>query len=165
MKVMVNSKFAGKVYRGSEISLVLCSRKSVCNNSILCIRHVEVLEQCWPQSIFGDTVYSCYCEVRLVTSKAPQWRGLRGWKFLSLITLDRWKRHFWEKNYIENYFHLLKRTESTKTTSQKCWRNILNWAPIPHKRYQNTSGFAAVEKNWKMIPSLNVRHVQTSKQT
>ena len=35
----------------------------------------------------------------------------------------------------------------TKTSSQKCWRNII-WADffgcIPHKRYQNTSGFAAV---------------------
>ena len=48
-------------------------------------------------------------------------------KVLILITLDCWKRHFREKNYIENYFHLLKNTKSTKTTSKKCSRNII-WA-------------------------------------
>ena len=55
----------------------------------------------------------------------PPWWGLRGRKFLILITLDRWKRNFPEKNYIENYFCLLKSTTSTKTASQKCWRNII----------------------------------------
>ena len=56
-----------------------------------------------PQSIFGDTVHSCYCKLRLVICEAhPSW-GLRGRKFLILITLDRWKRHFREKNYIENF--------------------------------------------------------------
>ena len=54
----------------------------------------------------------------------PTWWGLRGWKFLILITLDCWKRYFQERNYIENYFYLLK---STKTTSQIFWRNII-WA-------------------------------------
>ena len=43
------------------------------------------------------------------------------------------------KELHRNYFYLLKSTKSTKTTSQKC----IFWAPIPHKRYQNTSGFAA----------------------
>ena len=43
-----------------------------------------------------------------------------GWTFLILITLDHWKKHFREKNYIENYFCLLKSTKTTKTTSQKC---------------------------------------------
>ena len=52
-------------------------------------------------------------------------------------TLDRWKRHFREKSYIENYFYLLKSTKSTKLL-------LKNVAPIPHKRYQNTSGFAAI---------------------
>ena len=50
------------------------------------------------QSIFGDTVYSCYCKFRLVTPYG---------KFLILTNLDRWKRHFREQNYIENYFDLL----------------------------------------------------------
>ena len=54
----------------------------------------------------------------------PPWWGLREQKFLILTTLDCWKRHFREQNYIENYFYLLKSTKSTKTTSQKCWRNI-----------------------------------------
>ena len=36
------------------------------------------------------------------------WWGLRGWKFFILITLDCWKRHFREKNYMKNYFYLLK---------------------------------------------------------
>ena len=53
--------------------------------------------QCQTQSIFGDTVYSCYC---------------------------------------------------TKTTSQKCWRNIIwvdfFWAAIPVKWYQNVSVFTGV---------------------
>ena len=35
----------------------------------------------------------------------PLWWGLRGRKFLILIILDHWKRHFQEKNYIENYFY------------------------------------------------------------
>ena len=30
-----------------------------------------------------------------------------------------------EKNYIENYFYLLNSTKSTKTTTQKCRRNII----------------------------------------
>ena len=71
----------------------------------------------------------CYCKLRLVTREAPPpWWGLRRQIFFILITLalDHWKRHFQEENYIENYFCLLKRTKSTKTTSQKCW-NII-WA-------------------------------------
>ena len=76
--------------------------------------------QCWTESIFGDSVYSCYCKLWLVP--VPPWWEQMKWKFLILITLDCWKRHFWEKNYIGNYFHLLK---STKTTSQKCWKNII----------------------------------------
>ena len=36
------------------------------------------------------------------------WWGLSWRKSLILITLDRWKRHFREENYIENYFYLLK---------------------------------------------------------
>ena len=63
----------------------------------------------------------------LVTVKLDQWWGLRGQTILMLITLDRWKRHFWEKNYIKNYFYWLKSTNSTKTISQKCWRYII-WA-------------------------------------
>ena len=86
--------------------------------------------QCQTQSIFGDTVYSCSCKFRLVT---PPWLGLRVRKFLILTTLDRWKRHFREQNYIENYFYLLKSTKSTKTTSQKCWRNI--WANLFGRPY------------------------------
>ena len=99
--------------------------------------------QCWTQSIFRDTINPCYCKLRLVTHP---WWGLRGRKFLILITLGRWKKHFQEKKYIKNYFYLRKSTKTTKTTSQKCWRNIIwadfFWVSIPHKRYQNTSGFA-----------------------
>ena len=91
--------------------------------------------QCRILSIFGDTVYPCYCKFRLVT---PAWWGLRGRKFLILATLDRWKRHFREQNYIENYFYLLKSTKSTKTTSQKCWRNII-WAGF-FGRQQRSNG-------------------------
>ena len=72
------------------------------------------LKQCWTQSIFGDAVYLCYCKFRLVTPPLPPWWGLRGWKFLILTTLNRWKRHFWEKNYIKNYFYLLKSTKVLK---------------------------------------------------
>ena len=55
------------------------------------------------------------------------WWGLRGQSSLTLTTLDRWKRHFREQSYIENYSYLLKSTKSTKIFSQKCWRNII-WA-------------------------------------
>ena len=89
--------------------------------------------QCQTQSIFGDTVYSCSCIFRLVT---PPWLGLRVRKFLILTTLDRWKRHFREQNYIENYFYLLKSTKSTKTTSQKCWRNII-WVDFFGRAYRS----------------------------
>ena len=78
--------------------------------------------QCRIQSIFWDTLYSCYCKLWLVNFP---WWGLRGRKFLILITLGHWKRHFRKKNYFENYFYLLKSTKSTKTTTQKCWRNII----------------------------------------
>ena len=82
--------------------------------------------QCQTQSIFGDTIYSCYCKFRLLTPP-PHWWGLRGWNFLIVTTLDFWKRYFRDHNCIGNYFYLLKSTKSTKTTSQKCWRNII-WA-------------------------------------
>ena len=88
--------------------------------------------QCQTQSLFGDTVYPCYCKLRLVT---PYVGGLRGRKLLILITLHRWKRHFREKNYIENYFYLLKSTKSTKITSQKCWRNII-WVDFVGRPYR-----------------------------
>ena len=55
----------------------------------------------------------------------PPWWGLRVQKVLIMTTLDHWKRHFQEQNYIENYFYSLKSTKSTKTTSQNCWRNII----------------------------------------
>ena len=80
--------------------------------------------QCWTQSMFRDAVYSCHCKFRLVIP--PGW-GLRRWNFLILTTPDSWKRHFWEQNYIENCFYVLRSTKSTKTTFQKCWRNII-WA-------------------------------------
>ena len=66
---------------------------------------------------------------------APWW-GLRGQKFLILTTLDCWKRHFQKKNYVENYFHLLKSTNSTKNASQKCWRNII-WAEFFGSPYRS----------------------------
>ena len=53
--------------------------------------------------------------------------GSWGGKKILTLNLDRWKKYFREKNYIENYFYLLKSTKSTKTTSEKCWRNII-WA-------------------------------------
>ena len=101
-----------------------------------------------PDSIFGDTVYSCYCKLRLVTPFQPPLPpplhththtytmvGAEGTKIFNLITLDRWKRHFREKNYIENYFYFLKNTKSTKTTSQKCWVNII-WADFFGRSYR-----------------------------
>ena len=101
------------------------------------------------QEYIWDTVYLCYCKPKLVTPPSPlpfpPWWGLRWWKSFILITLDRWKRHFWEKNYIENYFYLLKSTKSTKTTSQKHWRNVI-WkdffgCPYHTNGIKNTSGF------------------------
>ena len=93
-------------------------------DSLLITEGGPFLCQCRTQSISGDTVYSCYCKLRLLN---PPWWGLRGRKLLILITLDHWKRHFRENNYIEIYFYLLKSTKSTKATSQRCWRNVI-WA-------------------------------------
>ena len=83
----------------------------------------------------------CYCKFRLVTPlpPLPPWWGLRGQKILILTTLDCWKRHFQKQNYIENYFYLLKSTKSTKTTSQKCWRNIIIWGDLFGCPYQPNS--------------------------
>ena len=106
----------------------------------------SIRPQCRTQSIFGDTVFSCYCKLRLVT---PHGGGLRGRKFLILITLDRWKKHFREKNYIENYFYVLKSTKSTKTTSQKCWRNII-WADFLVRPYR-TNGIKT-RLGWPVPP-------------
>ena len=84
--------------------------------------------QCRTRGIFGDNVYSCYCKFRLMTLPPPPLPlplphhgggGAEGIKILILTTLDCWKRHFREQNYIENYFYLLKSTKTTKTTSQK----------------------------------------------
>ena len=127
----------------------LSQRVEFSSNCFVFWKFVSVLEplQCRTQSIFGDTVYLCYCEFRLVT--LPWWE-LRGQKLLILTTLDCWERHFREQNYIENYFYFIKSTKSTKPTPQKCWRNII-WAdfflaPILVKWYQNTSEFAGALK-------------------
>ena len=73
--------------------------------------------------------------------------GAEGTKNFILITLDCWKRHFREKNYIENYSYLLKSTKSAKTTSPKFRRNII-WADFFGRPYRTndikTSGFAGV---------------------
>ena len=121
------------------------------------VNEIEIhMCQCQTESTFGDTVYLCYCKLRLMT--APRHGG--GWgdeKLLILITLDCWKRHFWEKNYIESYFYLLKSTKSTKTTSQKYYLGRFFWVPIPHKQYQNMSGFASVRWTlllWIMCPTV-----------
>ena len=70
-----------------------------------------------------------WVDERMINYEWPKWRsvihpslpmvGQRQKKPLILITLDSWKRRFWEKNYIKNYFYLLKNTKSTKTTLQK----------------------------------------------
>ena len=100
-----------------------------------CIVRLLIRKQCRTQGIFGDTVYSCYCKLRLVTP--PPWWGLTGGKFWILMILDRWKRHFRKKNYIRNYFSKLLK---------KYYIGVFFWAPIPHKWYQNTSGFAGGKK-------------------
>ena len=95
--------------------------------------HSWILRSAEPRVYLGDTVYSCYCKFRL---KIPPWWGLRGRKILILTNLDRWKRHFREQNYIENYFYLLKSTKSTKTNFQKYWRNII-WADCFGRPYRS----------------------------
>ena len=102
-------------------------------NHVMPNDHWKFMYQYQTQSIFGDTVYSSYCKFRLVTSP---WWGLRGQNFLILTTLDRWKRHFREQSYIENYFYLLKSTKNTKITSQKCWRNII-WVDFFGRSYRS----------------------------
>ena len=66
-------------------------------------------------------IYICSVEPRVymgipltrVTVNLDKWPpppmvGARGQKNLILTTLNCWKRPFWEQNYIENYFYLLK---------------------------------------------------------
>ena len=64
-----------------------------------------------PRVYLGITSTRVTVNLRLVTPSRPPfpipWWGLRGGKFLILITLDRWKRHFREKNYIEKVLKLL----------------------------------------------------------
>ena len=131
----------------SSINWILLWRLPIQNHTKLSVTEKRIngakylTWQCRTQSIFGDTVYSCYCKFKLLTP--PPWWGLRGRKFLILTTLDRWKRHFREQNYIENCFYLLKSTKHTKTTSKNVEEILYGgifWAPIPVKRYQNTSG-------------------------
>ena len=58
--------------------------------------------------------------------------GVEGTKTFDFDNLVRWKRHFQEKNYIENYLYSLK---SAKPTSQKCWRNII-WVDLLGRPYR-----------------------------
>ena len=110
----------------SEVNLVENTGKnlqsfpdiSVLQKEVLLSRELQDHAHCWTQSIFGATVYLCYCKLRLATPSPMV--GV-----LILLTLDRCKRHFREKNYIENYFYLLQSSKSTKTTSQQYWRNII----------------------------------------
>ena len=51
--------------------------------------------------------------------------GAEGTKIFDFDNARSLERLFREKNYIESYFYLLKSTKSTKTASQKYWRNIV----------------------------------------
>ena len=51
--------------------------------------------------------------------------GAEGTKIFDFDNARLLERLFREKNYIESYFYLLKSTKSTKTASQKYWRNIV----------------------------------------
>ena len=73
---------------------------------------------------FVDAVGDLVCAEPRVYLGIPWW-GLKGQKFLILITLDLWKRHFREKNYIENYLYLLK---STKSRRNIIWADFF-WRP------------------------------------
>ena len=110
-------------------------------------------KQCWPQSIFGDTIHLCYCRLRLVTRKSPLMVGAEGRKIFDFDNLDHWKRHFQEKNYIENYFYLVKSTKSTKITSQKFWRNIFGQIFWGAHTTQTVSKHIWVRR-WQVLPTL-----------
>ena len=105
-------------------------------------KYFKVHFQYRPQSILGDTIYSCYYKLRLVTpmvgaegteifdfdnSRSLE-KALSGKKLhrkLLLLTKKHYK--YW------NYFSRMLK---------KYYLGGFFWAPIPHKRYQNTSGFA-----------------------
>ena len=88
-------QYVRKIFRKTNNSYPLIRTRT-------CAYH-GLSNHCRTQSIFWDTIYSCHCKLRLVTPRPPLW-GLSGRKFLILITLDRWKMHFRENNFIENYF-------------------------------------------------------------
>ena len=77
-------------------------------------------------------------------SPPSSWWELRGWKCLILITLDCWKRHFQEKNYIKWQFtsiYLLKLLFKNVEGILKYYLGRFFLAPIPRKWYKSTSGF------------------------
>ena len=102
----------------------------------LSIRRVTPVYLTVPNPDYIWDVYSCYCKVRLVT--LPWW-GLWGRKFLILITLDRWKRLSGKELHRKLLLHTKKYFSKFL---KKYYLGGFFWAPIPHKRYQNTSGFA-----------------------
>ena len=67
--------------------------------------------------------------------------GAEGTKIFDFDNPRSLEKAFREKNYIENYFFLLKSTKSIKTTSQKCWINII-WADLFGRPYR-TNGIKA----------------------
>ena len=83
--------------------------------------------------------------VNLARLVNPPFEGTKNFDFEN--PLDRWKKHFREKNYIE----ITSTGKSTKTRYlatyfSKILEKYLDrffWAPIPQKRFQNTSGFAS----------------------
>ena len=106
-----------------------------------------------PAIIWEYRFFLNYCKLKFVTPSALPWLGLKGRKFLNLGILERWKMHFQGQFYIKIKFS-----------------GRFFWAPIPVKRYQNTSGFGtdviryiAESMNKRLLPCealLYVIHTQ-----
>ena len=60
--------------------------------------------------------------------------GTEGMKIFDFDNIRSLEMALSGKELRQNYFYLLKSTKTTKTTSQKCWRNII-WADFLRRLY------------------------------
>ena len=79
-------------------------------------------QQCRTKGIFGDTIYSCYCKLRLVISPFPLPLPLAGAERMKMFDFDNSRsleKALSGKELNQKLLLLTKSTKSTKTTSQK----------------------------------------------
>ena len=76
-------------------------------------------QQCRTKGIFGDTIYSCYCKLRLVIPPPLPVVGAEGMKMFDFDHSRSLEKTLSGKELNQKLLLLTKSTKSTKTTSQK----------------------------------------------